>query len=171
MADQHFYILHFICYIYIFLLLPVTTGKGKNAKPVADQPCWFDLKRNDCAKCKPGGVQCGAPMEKVTTIFVFVFSHRICICVFKLYFYICFQTKLHVCFKLYVCLCLQTVFVFQHVFSVVFSNCLYLCFRPVFVFQHVFSVVPEQEVKDWLPWNPSVQVHSILYWIPLLLGS
>ena len=25
----------------------------------------FDLKRNDCAKCKPGGVQCGAPMEKV----------------------------------------------------------------------------------------------------------
>ena len=38
--------------------------KGENAKPVADQPCWFDLKRNDCAKCKPGGVQCGAPMEK-----------------------------------------------------------------------------------------------------------
>jgi len=47
-----------------FMKYTVTTGKGKNAKPVADQPCWFDLKRNDCAKCKPGGVQCGAPMEK-----------------------------------------------------------------------------------------------------------
>merc|ERR1711974_32708 len=39
-----------------FMKYTVTTGKGKNAKPVADQPCWFDLKRNDCAKCKPGGV-------------------------------------------------------------------------------------------------------------------
>merc|ERR1712013_407382 len=47
-----------------FMKYTVTTGKGKNAKPVADQPCWLDLKRNDCAKCKPGGVQCGAPMEK-----------------------------------------------------------------------------------------------------------
>merc|ERR1711963_820164 len=47
-----------------FMKYTVTTGKGKNAKPVADQPGWFDLKRNDCAKCKPGGVQCGAPMEK-----------------------------------------------------------------------------------------------------------
>ena len=47
-----------------FMKYTYTTGKGKNAKPVADQPCWFDLKRNDCAKCKPGGVQCGAPMEK-----------------------------------------------------------------------------------------------------------
>ena len=70
----------------------VTTGKGKNAKPVADQPCWFDLKRNDCAKCKPGGVQCGAPMEKVTTVlpylclrfqtvFVIEFANCVCICV------------------------------------------------------------------------------------------
>ena len=36
----------------------------------------FDLKRNDCAKCKPGGVQCGAPMEKVDnqhdSVFVFI---------------------------------------------------------------------------------------------------
>merc|ERR1712142_700549 len=56
--------------ILLLLLLVVVEAakkkpsKGKNAKPVADQPCWFDLKRNDCAKCKPGGVQCGAPMEK-----------------------------------------------------------------------------------------------------------
>jgi len=47
-----------------FMKYTVTTRKGKNPKPVADQPCWFDLKRNDCAKCRPGGVQCGAPMEK-----------------------------------------------------------------------------------------------------------
>ena len=25
----------------------------------------FDPKRNDCAACKPGRVQCGPPMEKV----------------------------------------------------------------------------------------------------------
>ena len=74
----------------------MTTGKGKNAKPVADQPCWFDLKRNDCAKCKPGGVQCGAPMEKVTygvlknanlfvfsTVILFVFSNCVRICIFN----------------------------------------------------------------------------------------
>ena len=100
---------------------PVTTGKGKNAKPVADQPCWFDLKRNDCAKCKPGGVQCGAPMEKVTT----------------------------------------TVFVFATVFVVVFANC--IC--------TVFAVVPEQEVKDGMSGNSSVQVHSLIHRLPLLLGS
>ena len=65
---------------------PVTTGKGKNAKPVADQPCWFDLKRNDCAKCKPGGVQCGAPMEKVTTQCICI-CDCICSCVCKLFSY------------------------------------------------------------------------------------
>ena len=71
---------------------PVTTGKGKNAKPVADQPCWFDLKRNDCAKCKPGGVQCGAPMEKVTTQCICI-CDCICSCVCKLYLQWCQSKK------------------------------------------------------------------------------
>jgi len=40
-------------------------GKGKDKLvPVADQPCWWDLSRSDCAKCLPGGVQCGFPMHR-----------------------------------------------------------------------------------------------------------
>jgi len=42
-------------------------GKGKEKDklvPVADQPCWWDLSRSDCAKCTNGGVQCGFPMHK-----------------------------------------------------------------------------------------------------------
>merc|ERR1711973_464361 len=42
----------------------VTTWERKNLVPVADQPCRFDRTRNNCAKCKIGGVQCGPPMEK-----------------------------------------------------------------------------------------------------------
>ena len=80
----------------------------------------FDLKRNDCAKCKPGGVQCGAPMEKV---------YNQIICMYLLFVFICN-------------LCLS-----------------YLYFKTAHVFQHAFSVVPEQEVKDWLSRNPTVQVH------------
>jgi len=37
--------------------------KGKDV-PVANQPCWWDLRRTDCAKCKPNGAQCGFPMHK-----------------------------------------------------------------------------------------------------------
>ena len=51
----------------------------------------FDLKRNDCAKCKPGGVQCGAPMEKVDnqhdSVFLYLFAtcvYHICIELVKL---------------------------------------------------------------------------------------
>lgn len=48
----------------LFHRYTVTTGQGKNIKPVANQTCWFNEKRNDCAMCKPDGQQCGAPMEK-----------------------------------------------------------------------------------------------------------
>jgi len=38
------------------------TNKGK---PVADQPCWWDLSaKPECAKCKPNGKACGFPMHK-----------------------------------------------------------------------------------------------------------
>jgi len=37
--------------------------KGKTV-PVANQPCWWDLTRTDCAQCKDNGVQCGFPMHK-----------------------------------------------------------------------------------------------------------
>merc|ERR1712212_1170073 len=37
--------------------------KGKTV-PIADQPCWWDLTRTDCAKCKKNGAQCGFPMHK-----------------------------------------------------------------------------------------------------------
>merc|ERR1712200_333472 len=47
-----------------FMEHTVTTGKFGDAKPVADQPCRFDRTRNDCARCKPGRVQCPPPMEK-----------------------------------------------------------------------------------------------------------
>jgi len=33
-------------------------------KPVLGQPCWWDLSRSDCAKCKKGGKQCGFPMHE-----------------------------------------------------------------------------------------------------------
>jgi len=33
------------------------TGKGKCA-------CWWDIRENDCACCKNGGMQCGYPMHK-----------------------------------------------------------------------------------------------------------
>ena len=36
----------------------------KNKKPVADSPCWWDLKRSNCGTCKKGGKQCGYPMHK-----------------------------------------------------------------------------------------------------------
>jgi len=46
----------------------VVRGKGKNRKviniPIADQPCWWDLNRSDCGKCKSNGQQCGYPMHK-----------------------------------------------------------------------------------------------------------
>jgi len=41
-----------------------TTKKNGKTVPVADQPCWFDSTRSDCAKCKAGGVACGFPMHK-----------------------------------------------------------------------------------------------------------
>ena len=43
-----------------------TETKKVNGKlrPVTDAPCWFDLTRSDCGRCKKGGKQCGAPMEK-----------------------------------------------------------------------------------------------------------
>merc|ERR1711909_165776 len=37
--------------------------KGKDV-PVANQPCWWDLRRTDCALCKSNGAQCGFPMHK-----------------------------------------------------------------------------------------------------------
>jgi len=37
-------------------------GKGKKV-PIADSPCWWDLSRQDCARCKANGVQCGYPMH------------------------------------------------------------------------------------------------------------
>jgi len=40
-----------------------TKVKGK-VEPVADQPCWWDLSRTDCAQCKDNGAQCGFPMHK-----------------------------------------------------------------------------------------------------------
>lgn len=30
-------------------------------------PCWFDLTRSDCACCKAGSVQCGAPLQNYCT--------------------------------------------------------------------------------------------------------
>merc|ERR1711902_459820 len=43
-----------------------TETKKVNGKlrPVTDAPCWFDLTRSDCGRCKNGGGQCGAPMER-----------------------------------------------------------------------------------------------------------
>ena len=55
----------------------------------------FDLKRNDCAKCKPGGVQCGAPMEKVDNQHDSVFLYLFANCVYR----ICFL-KLHMYFTM-----------------------------------------------------------------------
>merc|ERR1711962_336887 len=37
--------------------------KGKEV-PVANQRCWWDLSRTDCALCKDNGAQCGFPMHK-----------------------------------------------------------------------------------------------------------
>merc|ERR1712179_716342 len=37
--------------------------KGKDVS-VANQPCWWDLRRTDCALCKSNGAQCGFPMHK-----------------------------------------------------------------------------------------------------------
>merc|ERR1711970_264834 len=37
--------------------------KGKTV-PIADQPCWWDNSKKDCALCKKTGVQCGYPMHK-----------------------------------------------------------------------------------------------------------
>ena len=36
----------------------------KILRPVADAPCWFDLTRHDCGRCKNKGKQCGTPMQK-----------------------------------------------------------------------------------------------------------
>jgi len=47
-----------------FAKYTMTTGKGKSMKPVLGEPCWFDLKRTDCAKCKKDGKQCGDPMHQ-----------------------------------------------------------------------------------------------------------
>merc|ERR1712179_406801 len=47
-----------------FLKYTETTGSGKNIEPVAGEQCWWDLNRNDCAKCKPGGYPCGFPMHQ-----------------------------------------------------------------------------------------------------------
>ena len=59
----------------------------------------FDRTRNDCARCKPGRVQCPPPMEKVynqhDSVFVFICN----LCLSYLYF--------------------KTANVFQHAFSVV----------------------------------------------------
>ena len=37
---------------------------GGKVRPVADAPCWFDLTRSDCARCRNNGKQCGAPMQR-----------------------------------------------------------------------------------------------------------
>jgi len=37
---------------------------GGKLKPDATAPCWWDLSLTECAKCKPGGEQCGYPMHK-----------------------------------------------------------------------------------------------------------
>merc|ERR1712002_833987 len=37
--------------------------KGKQV-PVANQTCWWDNSKKDCALCKKTGVQCGFPMHK-----------------------------------------------------------------------------------------------------------
>ena len=37
---------------------------GGKVRPVADQACWFDASRTDCAQCKPTGQPCGFPMQK-----------------------------------------------------------------------------------------------------------
>jgi len=48
-----------------FLKYTVTEKVKGKVVPVADQPCWFDLSLgNVCAKCAPGGAQCGSPMQK-----------------------------------------------------------------------------------------------------------
>merc|ERR1712168_728144 len=39
-------------------------GKGGKLEPDATAPCWWDLSQNICAKCKPGGEQCGFPMHQ-----------------------------------------------------------------------------------------------------------
>lgn len=41
-----------------------TKKVGGKVKPVANQPCWFDSSRSDCAKCKSNGQACGFPMQK-----------------------------------------------------------------------------------------------------------
>merc|ERR1712227_359428 len=40
------------------------TVVDKKGKPVATAPCWWDLTRENCGKCKKGGRQCGFPMHK-----------------------------------------------------------------------------------------------------------
>jgi len=47
-----------------FYKYTVTEKKNGKIKPVADAPCWFDLTRNNCGRCKNKGKQCGAPMQK-----------------------------------------------------------------------------------------------------------
>merc|ERR1711892_985546 len=42
----------------------VTKKVGGKTKPQADQACWWNASLNECAKCKPGGIQCGFPMHK-----------------------------------------------------------------------------------------------------------
>jgi len=42
----------------------VTKKVGGKTKPQADQVCWWNASLNECAKCKPGGIQCGFPMHK-----------------------------------------------------------------------------------------------------------
>ena len=56
----------------------------------------FDPKRNDCAKCKIGGVQCEAPMEKVYNQHdsVFVFICNLCL---YLYLYLFATCVYHIC--------------------------------------------------------------------------
>jgi len=39
-------------------------GKGGKLEPDATAPCWWDLTKTECAKCKEGGEQCGFPMHK-----------------------------------------------------------------------------------------------------------
>jgi len=41
-----------------------TEVKKDKKVPIADSPCWWDLSRQDCGRCKTNGVQCGYPMHK-----------------------------------------------------------------------------------------------------------
>merc|ERR1719309_504394 len=41
-----------------------TTKVKGEIVPVADQRCWWDLSRTDCAHCLSNGAQCGFPMHK-----------------------------------------------------------------------------------------------------------